>query len=54
VCSRARSGERIEREHDVTAGQLGFFAYNMLQFSVPEDRCVAPRHCATVCARIAA
>jgi hypothetical protein len=28
------------REHDITAGQLGFFAFNMLAFGVPGERCV--------------
>lgn len=34
VCRR----ERLEREHDVTSGQLGFFAFNMLAYGVSEDK----------------
>ena len=29
--------EREDREAEVTFGQLGFFAYNMVKFDVPSD-----------------
>jgi hypothetical protein len=46
---RSGSGSKAEataaaaadhREHDITAGQLGFFAFNMLAFGVRGERCV--------------
>jgi hypothetical protein len=37
VCGCVRQLEREDREAEVTFGQLGFFAYNMVKFEVPPD-----------------